>query len=108
MKCVHTLQEKEKTEGQEYEVIILGGLAGRLDQIVHTLSYLHKLRHIWGKVFVVTNDNVSWALDEVCNPNSSEALRCGIEDSNDRIYTSTTTPLAPHADHCPLALTPLC
>ncbi|KIM64033.1 hypothetical protein SCLCIDRAFT_1213867 [Scleroderma citrinum Foug A] len=64
MKCVHILQEKEKAEGQEYEVIILGGLAGRLDQTVHTLSYLYKLRRMRGKVFVVTDDNVSWVLDE--------------------------------------------
>ncbi|KAL4072572.1 thiamine pyrophosphokinase [Scleroderma yunnanense] len=64
MKCVQSLQEKEKAEGQEYEIIVLGGLTGRLDQTIHTLSCLYKLRRVRGRTFVVTDDNVSWVLDE--------------------------------------------
>lgn len=64
MKCVQSIQEKEKLENREYEIIILGGLSGRLDQTVHTLSYLHKLRRTRKKVFVVTDDNIAWVLDE--------------------------------------------
>jgi len=128
MKCVHTLQEKEKAEEQEvcflrvlqmlistpgpgqYEIIILGGLGGRLDQTVHTLSYLHKLRRMRGKVFVVTDDNASWVLDEVDKPNSSEPLRCSIEEycRENIVYESTTIPLAQRADYCPLVSTPPC
>ncbi|KXN91733.1 Thiamin pyrophosphokinase 1 [Leucoagaricus sp. SymC.cos] len=76
MKCVNTLQIKEENEMQtdstlvngevkpeQYEIIILGGLAGRLDQTIHTLSYLHKLRKSRRRVFAVTDDNVGWVLD---------------------------------------------
>ncbi|KAG6329796.1 hypothetical protein ID866_9295 [Astraeus odoratus] len=84
MKCIQFIQEKEAKEEQEasvqflvrargvhmfslaqYEIIILGGLTGRLDQTVHTLSYLHKLRKARRKVFVATDDNIAWVLDEV-------------------------------------------
>jgi len=44
-------------------IVILGGLSGRLDQTVHTLSLLHKLRKRREKIFVLTEDNVSWVLD---------------------------------------------
>ena len=37
----------------------------RLDQTVHTLSLLHKLRRSRQRVFVVTDDNVAWLLDAV-------------------------------------------
>ena len=50
---------------QQYEIIILGGLTGRLDQTIHTLSYLHKLRKDRNRVFAVTDDNVGWVLDSV-------------------------------------------
>ncbi|KAL1690484.1 thiamine pyrophosphokinase [Schizophyllum commune] len=64
MKCVAALEEKERAEGKEqHDIIILGGLAGRLDQTIHTLSYLHKLRHKRRRVFAVTDDNVGWVLD---------------------------------------------
>ncbi|KIJ67070.1 hypothetical protein HYDPIDRAFT_85334 [Hydnomerulius pinastri MD-312] len=64
MKCVHALEEKEKAEGHKYEILILGGLSGRLDQTVHTLSYLHKLRRTRTKVYAITDDNIGWVLDE--------------------------------------------
>ncbi|TRM58540.1 thiamine pyrophosphokinase [Schizophyllum amplum] len=65
MKCVSALEEKERAEGTEqHDIIILGGLSGRLDQTVHTLSYLHKLRHKRQRVFAVTDENVGWVLDE--------------------------------------------
>lgn len=49
----------------QHEVIILAGLSGRLDQTVHTLSYLHKLRKLREAVFAITDDNVAWVLDSV-------------------------------------------
>ncbi|KAF8071725.1 thiamine pyrophosphokinase [Lyophyllum atratum] len=64
MKCVAALEMKECAEGaQQYDIILLGGLAGRLDQTIHTLSYLHKLRKTRTRVFAVTDDNVGWVLD---------------------------------------------
>ncbi|EKM58212.1 uncharacterized protein PHACADRAFT_139928 [Phanerochaete carnosa HHB-10118-sp] len=63
MKCVFALEEKEQAEGSQYDIIILGGLTGRLDQTVHTMSYLHKLRKRRERVFCVTDDNVAWVLD---------------------------------------------
>ncbi|KAG2107299.1 thiamine pyrophosphokinase [Suillus discolor] len=64
MKCVQALEEKERLTGREFDIVILGGLSGRLDQTVHTLSYLHKLRKTRKRVFTVTDDNVGWVLDE--------------------------------------------
>ena len=51
--------------GWQYNIILLGGLSGRLDQTIHTLSYLHKLRKDRKRVFAVTDDNVGWVLDSV-------------------------------------------
>jgi len=53
---------------QQFNVILLGGLAGRLDQTIHTLSYLHKLRKTRKSIVVVTDDNVGWVLDAVRRP----------------------------------------
>ncbi|KAH7930195.1 thiamine pyrophosphokinase [Leucogyrophana mollusca] len=64
MKCVRMVEEKERSEGRHYDILVLGGLSGRLDQTVHTLSYLHKLRKTRKRTFAVTDDNVGWVLDE--------------------------------------------
>ncbi|KAI0749579.1 thiamine pyrophosphokinase [Daedaleopsis nitida] len=68
MKCIAALVEDEKAERRvevrsQHTIVILGGLSGRLDQTVHTLSLLHKLRRSRKQVFVVTDDNVAWLLD---------------------------------------------
>ena len=52
----------------QHNIIILGGLSGRLDQTIHTLSYLHKLRKLRESVFVITDDNIAWVLDSVRYP----------------------------------------
>jgi len=65
MKCVSSLEDKEKMDGAgQYSIIFLGGLAGRLDQTIHTLSYLHKIRKTRGTSFAITDDNIGWVLDE--------------------------------------------
>jgi len=66
MKCIQSLHEKEESDGVDtpYDVILLGGFSGRLDQTVHLLSYLHKLRKSGRRLFVVTDENVGWVLDE--------------------------------------------
>ncbi|KAI0288008.1 thiamine pyrophosphokinase [Russula brevipes] len=66
MKCVDALHEKEVADGVDtpYDLVLLGGLTGRLDQTVHTLSYLHRVRKSGRRTFVVTDENVGWVLDE--------------------------------------------
>jgi hypothetical protein len=90
MKCLQSLQEKEEADGVDvggpifanpspgkqgiffycnyfqtpYDVVLLGGFSGRLDQTVHILSYLHKLRKCGRRLFVVADENVGWVLDE--------------------------------------------
>jgi len=63
MKCVLSLREREQVDGIEYELIILGGLSGRLDQTIHTMSFMHKLRKDRDKVIAITDDNAGWVLD---------------------------------------------
>ena len=79
------------------DFIILGGLSGRLDQTVHTLSYIHKLRKDNRRVFVVTDDNVGWVLKEVsdliCIYACSSSSDLGILRENTS-FTSTITPWA--------------
>jgi len=66
MKCIRALQEKEEADGVDTpcDVVLLGGFSGRLDQTVHLLSYLHKLRKSGRRLFVVADENVGWVLDE--------------------------------------------
>ncbi|KAI0734209.1 thiamine pyrophosphokinase [Fomitopsis betulina] len=68
MKCIHALEERDAAAGTESDLIILGGLSGRLDQTVHTLSLLHKLRTGRRRIYAVTDDNLAWVLDEVRLP----------------------------------------
>ncbi|KAI0787935.1 thiamine pyrophosphokinase, partial [Fomes fomentarius] len=65
MKCIAALVDDEKAERhvEQHTIVIIGGLSGRLDQTVHTLSLLHKLRRSRKHIFVVTDENVAWLLD---------------------------------------------
>ncbi|KAN0084061.1 thiamine pyrophosphokinase [Tylopilus felleus] len=63
MKCIETLEENERKEGHEYETLILGGFSGRLDQTIHLLSHIHKIRQMRSRVYVITDDNIGWVLD---------------------------------------------
>ncbi|KAI3624057.1 hypothetical protein CBS14141_002485 [Malassezia furfur] len=42
-KCVHSLEDIEEAGSPEYELVIFGGLGGRLDQTMHTLHVLWQL-----------------------------------------------------------------
>ncbi|KAJ7650320.1 hypothetical protein FB45DRAFT_779341, partial [Roridomyces roridus] len=50
---------------REYDIILLGGLSGRLDQTIHTLSYLFKLCKTRKRVFAVSGENVGWISNSV-------------------------------------------
>jgi len=63
MKCVAEIAERDKLTTPQYDIIILGGLSGRLDQTIHTLCYIHKLRKQPKQIFTLTDDNVAWVLD---------------------------------------------
>ncbi|KAH9850251.1 thiamine pyrophosphokinase [Lenzites betulinus] len=65
MKCIGALVDDEKAERhvEQNTIVLLGGLTGRLDQTVHTLSLVHKLRKSRKRTFVITDDNVAWLLD---------------------------------------------
>ncbi|KAJ6505953.1 thiamine pyrophosphokinase Thi80 [Mycena vulgaris] len=80
MKCVSAIQNREAE--QQSDIILLGGLSGRLDQTIHTLSYLHKLRKTRKRVFAVTDDNVGWVLDTgehtILIDHSVLGLTCGL------------------------------
>jgi len=68
MKCVDAVVQIEKDvlpNGPQIGIIMLGGLAGRIDQTVHTMSQLHKLRVTRHVTYVVTEESIAWALDTV-------------------------------------------
>ncbi|KAG8213424.1 hypothetical protein J3R82DRAFT_11927 [Butyriboletus roseoflavus] len=90
MKCMETLEENERKEGHQYETLILGGFSGRLDQTVHILSYIYKIRQTRSRVYVITDDNVGWVLDGVSA--ESESWSYGLESMSRDItgYPSTT------------------
>ncbi|KAF8332638.1 thiamine pyrophosphokinase [Cantharellus anzutake] len=66
MKCVASLHQLEELAGGniQYNIILLGGLSGRLDQTIHTLSYLHKQRRVRPRIMAITDDSLAWVLDE--------------------------------------------
>ncbi|CEL55705.1 Thiamin pyrophosphokinase 1 OS=Homo sapiens GN=TPK1 PE=1 SV=1 [Rhizoctonia solani AG-1 IB] len=63
MKCIAWVDSVEKEQGVDLDIVVLGGLSGRLDHTVHTMSLLHKLRSIRPRIFVVGNESVGWVLD---------------------------------------------
>jgi len=63
MKCTQEIEKLETEFGEKLDILILGGLSGRLDQTVHTLSWLHKLRKSRPHTYAITDDNIGWVLD---------------------------------------------
>jgi thiamine pyrophosphokinase len=43
----------------------MGGLSGRVDQTVHTMSLLHKLRKTRPHSYVLSEESLAWVLDKV-------------------------------------------
>ncbi|EUC57032.1 thiamine pyrophosphokinase [Rhizoctonia solani AG-3 Rhs1AP] len=63
MKCLAWVDGVEKAQSVKLDVVILGGLSGRLDHTVHTLSVLHRLRNTRPRIFVVDSESVGWVLN---------------------------------------------
>jgi thiamine pyrophosphokinase len=59
-----------------YDIVLLGGLSGRLDHTIHILAFLHKLRQSGRRIFAVTDDNVGWVLDEAGLVFTSQLTPC--------------------------------
>ncbi len=60
-KCVQAVADLEKSSGQSYQLVIIGGLTGRLDQTIHTIHALTELLDARG--------NTTWAV-------GAESLAC--------------------------------
>ncbi|WWD03792.1 thiamine pyrophosphokinase [Kwoniella europaea PYCC6329] len=56
MKCIAEVPE-------DYALVLLGGLSGRVDQTVHTMSLLHKLHR---EIYVLDGESFAWLLRETC------------------------------------------
>ncbi|KAF8501701.1 thiamine pyrophosphokinase [Russula emetica] len=98
MKCIRSLQEKEEADGVDvefifpsfpcllysfffqtpYDLVLLGGFSGRLDQTVHLLSYVHKLRKSGRRLFVVADENVGWGKHRISIDHSVLGPTCGL------------------------------
>ncbi|PAV16684.1 Thiamin pyrophosphokinase [Pyrrhoderma noxium] len=65
MKCISALEELESRtpDKPQFTIVLLGGLSGRFDQTIHTVSYLHRLAKRRHRTFVVTDDNIGWCLN---------------------------------------------
>jgi len=64
-KCVKALIEHEKLCGlDQYRIILLGGLTGRLDQTAHTIHALHTFRHDRKETWVVSDQSVACLIDK--------------------------------------------
>lgn len=64
MKCLDWVSAIEKEKRLRLDVVILGGLSGRLDHTVHTMALLHRLRTTRPRIFVVGGESVGWVLDQ--------------------------------------------
>ncbi|ORY22966.1 Thiamin pyrophosphokinase, partial [Naematelia encephala] len=64
MKCIREVEAIEKATGRQLSLLLMGGLSGRIDQTVHTMSLLHKLRKSRPSSFVLSGESLAWVLDE--------------------------------------------
>lgn len=46
-------------------ILLMGGLSGRVDQTVHTMSLLHKFRAKRPHLYVLNGESIAWVLDQV-------------------------------------------
>ncbi|BEI97420.1 hypothetical protein CcaverHIS631_0210090 [Cutaneotrichosporon cavernicola] len=53
----------EKVSGKTFSLVFLGGLSGRLDQTLHVLSTLFKLRETRRNTYVISEESLAWVLN---------------------------------------------
>lgn len=72
MKCIQEVPE-------DYALVLLGGLSGRVDQTVHTMSMLHKMDR---EIYVLDKESMAWVLrpgqHEIHIDHSTMGQTCGI------------------------------
>lgn len=49
----------------QYDLLLIGGLSGRVDQTVHVMSLLHKLRKTRPHSFILSSESLAWVVDKV-------------------------------------------
>ncbi|KAI9478827.1 MAG: thiamine pyrophosphokinase [Benjaminiella poitrasii] len=83
MKCVALLNEKEKEQGQMYDIVAMPALGGRFDQTIASINLLYMLKdEVNRRVILVSDENLTMLLDKGthqihCQPNL-EGPTCGI------------------------------
>ncbi|WOO76569.1 thiamine pyrophosphokinase 1 [Vanrija pseudolonga] len=63
MKCMEEVEAIEKASGKQFALLFYGGFSGRLDQTVHTMSVLLKLREKRRETYVISEDSLAWVTD---------------------------------------------
>lgn len=63
-------------------LLLIGGLSGRIDQTIHTISLLHKLRETRLASYVLSGESLAWVLDSGTHlidiDHASMGQTCGI------------------------------
>ncbi|KAK9900048.1 thiamine pyrophosphokinase [Cystobasidium minutum MCA 4210] len=81
-KCIKSVVEVEKAQNQQYQLVIYGGLSGRLDQTIHTLHTLSKLRTTREWSWIVSEESLTCLLDvgkhKLNMPRTLLGKTCGI------------------------------
>ncbi|KAL1413673.1 thiamine pyrophosphokinase [Vanrija albida] len=63
MKCMAEVEAIEQASGKQFALLFYGGFSGRLDQTVHTMSILLKLREKRRETYVISEDSLAWVTD---------------------------------------------
>lgn len=81
-KCIKALEAQEAESGKIYQLVVYGGLSGRLDQTAHTLHALYKLRREREWAWIVSEESLTCVLDagshELYLPHALLGKTCGI------------------------------
>lgn len=75
-KCLEALAEHEASVGVEHQLIVVGGLSGRLDQTVHTMHALTVLGATRKYTWAVGKDSAACVLMEVSVGTDAGLLLC--------------------------------
>jgi thiamine pyrophosphokinase len=62
-KNMEEIEAVEKASGKNFSLVFLGGLSGRLDQTLHVMSTLFKLRETRRNTYVISEESLAWVLD---------------------------------------------
>ncbi|KAK4054938.1 thiamine pyrophosphokinase [Microbotryomycetes sp. JL201] len=93
-KCVAHVAELERTLEHEYQLIIVGGLSGRLDQTIHTLHALMQLEQDRAMTWAIGEESIACVLGKGDHELTISPERfgktCGILPVGQEAYVTTT------------------